>query len=113
MNDIIGNTAQELADHLDDLRDTGEGVPDFDGEDRTFPVTDVTDAEVDKGLGTIFAPSVSFLVTVAGQRLRVTVAAVEAERKEQPCFAKRNEVHEAHPYDGVRGTKYQCPGVPA
>lgn len=75
MNDIIGNVAQELADYLDDLRDTGEGVTDYDEGDRSFPVTEVGDAEVDKGLATVFKPSCSFFAVVKGQRLRVTVAA--------------------------------------
>jgi hypothetical protein len=74
MNDIIGNVAQELADHLDDLRDTEHGVTDYDGDGRSFPVTEVGDAELDKGLGQIFAPSASFIAVVGGQRVRVTVA---------------------------------------
>lgn len=75
MNDIIGNVAQELADHLDDLRDTEHGVTDYDGDARSFPVTEVGDAEMDKGLATVFNPSVSFFAVVAGQRMRVTVSA--------------------------------------
>lgn len=74
MNDIIGNVAQELADHLDDLRDTEHGVNDYDGDGRSFPVTEVTDAELDKGIETIFKSSVSFVAVVGGQRVRVTVA---------------------------------------
>lgn len=74
MNDIIGNVAQELADHLDDLRDTEHGVTDYDGDGRSFPVTEVGDAEVDRGLQTVFKPSVSFFAMVGGQRVRVTVA---------------------------------------
>jgi hypothetical protein len=73
MNDIIGNVAQELADHLDDLRGTEHGVTDYDGDGRSFPVTEVGDAEPDKGLSQVFAPSASFIAVVAGQRLRVTV----------------------------------------
>jgi hypothetical protein len=75
MNDIIGNVAQELADHLDDLREGVEGVPDFGGEGDDFAVADVTDPELDKGLATVFSPSVSFFAVVGGQRVRVTVAA--------------------------------------
>jgi hypothetical protein len=75
MNDIIGNVAQELADHLDDLRDTEHGVTDYDGDGRSFPVTEVGDADIDKGLGRIFDPSVSFIAVVSGQRLRVRVSA--------------------------------------
>lgn len=74
MNDIIGNVAQELADHLDDLRDSEHGVTDYDGDGRSFPVTEVTDAELDRGFETLFRPSSSFIAVVGGQRLRVTVA---------------------------------------
>jgi hypothetical protein len=74
VNDIIGNVAQELADHLDDLRETEHGVTDYDGDGRSFPVTEVGDSELDKGLATVFKPSASFTVVVAGQRLRVTVS---------------------------------------
>lgn len=73
MNDIIGNVAQELADHLDDLRDTGQGVPDFNGDCADFPVTEVGDPEYDekvRGLGT---SGVSFYAVVGGQRVKVMV----------------------------------------
>jgi hypothetical protein len=68
MNDIIGNVAQELADHLDDLRDTEHGVTDYDGDARSFPVTEVGDA--------VLGPhgSFSFFAVVNGHRVSVTVA---------------------------------------
>ncbi len=76
MSDIIGDVAQELADYLDDLMGTGTGVTKFSEEtvDEEHPITEVGDAEPDKGLGTIFAPSVSFVAVIGGQRMRVTVA---------------------------------------
>lgn len=74
MNDIIANVAQELADHLDDLRDTGENVPDHDGEDRSFPVSEVGDAEVQRGSRSL-GPSVGFFAVVSGRRVWVTVSA--------------------------------------
>lgn len=75
MNDIIGNVAQELADHLDDLRDTGEGVTDYDEGDRSFPVTEVGDAEVVQRLRAFGGSAVAFVAVVGGQRVRVTVSA--------------------------------------
>lgn len=76
MNDIIGNLAQELADHLEYLRGTEDGVTDHDGDARSFPITEVSDIELNKGLTTApLAPAVTFFTTVAGQRMRVTVSA--------------------------------------
>lgn len=76
MNDIIGNVAQELADHLDDLRDTEHGVTDYDGDGRSFPVTEVGDPEVDLGVANNAEGFVSFFTVVGGQRVRVTVSEV-------------------------------------
>lgn len=73
MNDIIANVAQELADHLDELRDTGEGVPDFDGEDRSFPVTEVGDPELETRLRAFGGSVVNFHAVVGGQRVLVRV----------------------------------------
>lgn len=73
MNDILGNVAQELADHLDDLRDTEHGVTDYDGDGRSFPVTEVGDAELCQGIPS--QPLVTFFAVVGGQRVRVTVSA--------------------------------------
>jgi hypothetical protein len=70
MNDIIANVAQELADHLDDLRGTGEGVTNYN-EAEDHQVTDVGDAETDMNEGTV-----SFFAVVGGQRVLVTVGAV-------------------------------------
>lgn len=76
MNDIVGNVAQELADHLDDLRESSVGVGDQDDDgDREFPVTEVGDPEDDekvRGLGT---SGVSFYAVVGGQRVKVMVTA--------------------------------------
>jgi hypothetical protein len=75
MKDVIGDTAQELADYLDDLRNTEGGVTKYNEDtDEEHPVTEVGDAEVDMGLATVFRPSVSFVATVGGKRLRVTVS---------------------------------------
>lgn len=70
---LIGDVAQELADHLDDLRDMGEGVAAYSQEEGQgqHKVTNVTDAE-DGPHG-----SASFMATVGGKRLRVTVQEVD------------------------------------
>lgn len=73
MNDIIGNVAQELADHLDDLRDTEHGVTDYDGDGRSFPVTEVGDAELETRLRTFGGSGFSFMAVVGGQRVKVMV----------------------------------------
>jgi hypothetical protein len=76
MNDIIANLAQELADHLDDLRDSGGGVTNYSEDTGLGPavedheVTEVSDAETDMNLD-----SVLFYVVVDGQRVRVMVSA--------------------------------------
>lgn len=76
MKNVIGDTAQELADYLDDLMRTGSGVTEYDDPSGAeYPVTEVGDADMDKGLGTVFKPSASFIAVVGGQRVRVTVAA--------------------------------------
>lgn len=85
MNDLMVNVAQELADHLDDLRHTEHGVTDYDGDERSFPINEVGDADLDKGLDTVFAPSASFIAIVNGQRLRVRVSAEQEERKVKPA----------------------------
>lgn len=76
MNDIIANVAQELADYLDDLRDTGEGVTNYNEDTglgaavEDHAVTEVGDAETDMNEGTV-----SFFAIVGGQRVLVTVGA--------------------------------------
>lgn len=75
MNDIIGNVAQELADYLDDMRDTGQGVPDFNGDCADFPVTEVGDPEVETRLRAFGGSLISFYIVVGGQRVRVQVSA--------------------------------------
>lgn len=74
MNDIIGNVAQELADHLDDLLDTEHGVTDYDGDGRSFPVTEVGDIVTGLGMANNAEEFVSFFAVVGGQRVQVTVS---------------------------------------
>lgn len=72
MKDIIGNVAQELADHLDDLRSSAIGVGDQDDDgDREFEITEVGDPELCQGIPG--EPLFTFVTTIGGQRLRVTV----------------------------------------
>jgi hypothetical protein len=75
MNDIIGNVAQELADHLDDLRDTEHGVTDYDGDGRSFPVTEVGDPKLETRQPPAGPSGVSLYAVVAGQRVKVMVGA--------------------------------------
>jgi len=85
MNDIVGNVAQELADYLDDLRDTGVGVTNYDAEDADdlggdvgHKITEVGDAELNPGTNTV-----SFFAVVGGKRMWVTVGEVLAPLADQ------------------------------
>lgn len=72
--------AQELAEHLDNLKedDEGVGIGEPDGNHPTMECTidAVSDAAADTGVSQVFTPSASFTVEVGGLVYRVTVAEV-------------------------------------